>query len=102
MTRDFVATIYLKMNFNTQNTCEDTYSTVDGSVIGIYNDMPSPAASVEYEPEQEFDKEIFIEAIRAHPCIWDVNSTTYKDRGTKQNAWDSIARIFGQDGKIFI
>ena len=76
----------MNSNFNTQETW---YSTVDGSAIGLYQDQPSPTASVECEPEheQEFDRELFIEAVRAHACIWDVNSSTYKDKGTKQNAF---------------
>ena len=62
---------------------------MDGSAIGLYQYKPSPTASVECEPEheQEFDRELFIEAVRAHACIWDVNSSTYKDKGTKQNAF---------------
>ena len=44
---------------------------MDGSAIGLYQDKPSPTASVECEPEieQEFDRELFIEAVRVHACI---------------------------------
>ena len=76
----------MNSNFNTQETW---YSTVDGSAIGLYQDKPSLTASVECEPEheQEFDRELVIEAVHVHACIWDVNSSTYKDKGTKQNAF---------------
>ena len=47
--------------------------------------------------KKEFNKELFIEAVRAHACIWDVNASSYKDRGTKQNAWNSLGKIFGQE-----
>ena len=76
------------------------WSAID---IGLYQDDLSPTAPVEWEPEQqEFDKELFIEAVRAHVCIWDVNASSYKDRGTKQNAWNSLGKIFVQDGKIHV
>ena len=94
------------MNSNyTQEEERSWYSTVDGSAIdiGLYQDNLSPTAPVEWEPEQqEFDKELFIEAVRAHACIWDVNASSYKDRGTEQNAWNILGKIFGQDGKIHV
>ena len=85
------------MNSNyTQEEERSWYSTVDGSAIdiGLYQVNLSPTASVEWEPEQhEFDEGLFIEAVRA-------NASSYKDRGTKQNAWNSLGKIFGEDGKI--
>ena len=84
------------MNSNyTQEEERSWYSTVDRSAIniGLYQDNLSPTAPVEWEPEQqEFDKELFIEAVRAHACIWDVNASSYKDRGTKQNVCYTLMR----------
>ena len=89
------------MNSNyTQEEERSWYSTVDGSAIdiGLYQDNLSPTAPVEWEPEQqEFDKELFIEAVRAHACIWDVNSSSYKDSSAQ--AIIKTTLFYSQAGK---
>ena len=52
------------------------------------------------EPEQLFDKELFLEELRWYRCLWGVSWPPYKERNTKANAWEKIAATFGKDGKI--
>ena len=52
------------------------------------------------EPEQLFDKELFLEEVRKYLCLWDVSWPSYKERNTKANAWEKVAATFGKDGKI--
>ena len=37
------------------------------------------------------DEEKLIEAVRIYPCIWHVNSKSYKDIIAKENAWKEAA-----------
>ena len=46
------------------------------------------------------DKEIFIETVRDFRCLWDTNCPAYKERQTKINAWNSLSKMFNQDGKV--
>ncbi|CAB4040215.1 Hypothetical predicted protein [Paramuricea clavata] len=45
----------------------------------------------------EFDKEFFIEEVRQLSCLWDTNSSLYKDRTVKSNAWKKLSEIFDRD-----
>lgn len=44
--------------------------------------------------EETLDVELFIEAIRSHPEIWDTASEEYHDRAKKRNAWVAICEMF--------
>ena len=39
------------------------------------------------------DDERLCEAIRGFPCLWQVNSITYRDVMAKQNAWSKVATV---------
>ena len=45
-----------------------------------------------------FDKEAFLEAIRAYRCLWDTNNASYKNRTMKINAWRSLSTLFKVEG----
>ena len=37
--------------------------------------------------------------IRKYHCLWDTNSSTYKDRNVRSNAWKEISDVFNKEGK---
>ena len=45
-----------------------------------------------------FDKEAFLEALRAYRCLWDTNNASYKNRTMKINAWRSLSTLFKVEG----
>lgn len=42
--------------------------------------------------------EDFIEKVKEHPCLWDVNSVLYRDISKKEALWEVIAGDCGMDG----
>ena len=56
-------------------------------------------SSAESQVLLDFDKEIFIEAVRKFRCLWDINDHSYKDRNMKVNAWKQLAVLFQKDGE---
>ena len=47
----------------------------------------------------EFDKELFLQALRDFKCLWDTSDPNYKSRTMKLNAWKSLSQMFNQEGK---
>ena len=37
--------------------------------------------------------------IRKYRCLWDTNSSTYKDRNVRSNAWNELSDVFNKEGK---
>ena len=37
------------------------------------------------------DEEKLIEAVRVLPCLWEVNSKSYRDQRARENAWKEVA-----------
>ena len=63
--------------------------------------VPENAGNIALSPLSEnFDKEVFLEEVRKHRCLWDVNSEGCKIRPMKQNAWLQILAVFNRDGKF--
>ena len=50
--------------------------------------------------DADFDKELFIQEIRNHRCLWDTNNPSYKDRNMKANAWTHLSIVFHVDGEF--
>ena len=44
-------------------------------------------------------KKYFLEELRQFKCLWDINVPSYKERPTKNNAWQMLAQLFNRDGK---
>ena len=45
------------------------------------------------EPEQLFDKELFLEEVRKYWCLWDVSWPSYKKRNTKAKALILVSKL---------
>lgn len=39
--------------------------------------------------------ELFIEAVRLHPCLWNPHHPDYRDFGIKDDAWQQVVEEFG-------
>ena len=37
--------------------------------------------------------------IRKYRYLWDTNSSTYKDRNVRSNAWNELSDVFNKEGK---
>ena len=48
---------------------------------------------------KEFDKEMFLQALRDFKCLWDTSDANYKNTTMKLNAWKSLSLMFNQEGK---
>lgn len=48
---------------------------------------------------KEFDKEMFLQALRDFKCLWDTSDANYKNRTMKLNGWKSLSQMFNQEGK---
>jgi hypothetical protein len=46
------------------------------------------------------EMESLIEAVRQFPCIWQVNSKSYKDRRGRENTWKAVSSSVGLDVEI--
>ena len=46
----------------------------------------------------EFETELFIEQVRAFPCLWNISLSSYKDKTAETNAWKATSKIFKKDG----
>ena len=42
-----------------------------------------------------FDQEVFIEAVRVYPCLWNTSVASYKDQTKKKRAWQQIKAALG-------
>ena len=49
--------------------------------------------------QNEFDKEMFLIAVREYQCLWNTSHPLYKNRTVKNNAWKALAVHFNQDSK---
>ncbi|XP_071942983.1 uncharacterized protein [Antedon mediterranea] len=81
-----------------------TGATEAGVVVVGTGPQPQEACSPPPAEEESlglslglFNKELFIEEVRKHKCLWDVNSEQYKNRAIKVNAWKTIGEIFNRE-----
>ena len=58
-----------------------TWFTVEGQVVELYERR---------DMESVLKDEKLIEAVRLFPCLWQVNSKSYKDAVAKGNTWKEI------------
>ena len=86
---------------STDIAIEASIATSDDSV-GIALGMGPTPVQEELETTSEscseFETELFIEQVRAFPCLWNTSLSSYKDKTAKTNAWEGISKIFKKDG----
>lgn len=46
---------------------------------------------------EAFDTELFIDEVQKRRCIWDMESSEYKNRALKKSAWQELVDIFSGD-----
>lgn len=68
-----------------------------GHVEYVENQNASENINVVQE-NGDFDKELFLQALRDFKCLWDTSDTNYKNRTMKLNAWKSLSQMFNQEG----
>ena len=63
-------------------------------------DQSAPHSATARDTDIEFDKELFIEEVRKFRCLWDLNSSCFKDRQMKRNAWAQIGQILNKEDQL--
>ena len=48
-----------------------------------------------------FDKETFLQALREFKGLWDTSDANYKNRNMKVNAWNTLSKMFNQEGNYY-
>ena len=97
---DFL-TSEINLNFNDGSFCDNN---IGQSTSQPVNDDIDPFIADEDDDQEEsdvFDRELFLVELRKYRCLWDINAETYKNRGTKSNAWQCLASIFNKNGEFF-
>ena len=97
----------LKTFLQQHNVNFETNVIGESSLVESVDVLENNVGSYENDEEQlrpniEFDKEIFLSELQSYRCIWDVKSTSYKDRNMKTKAWKKLGEFFKRDGKVLL
>ena len=77
---------------------QDTEVSVGNNNIGDNESMIENVEGDVSEEGNEDERSIDLE-LRKFKCLWDINAPSYKERLTKNNAWQMLSQLFNRDGK---